>query len=189
MKFIQNIKSQDMLEAQWTKLSNFREMKIRMERSIPTKRCLYPIVDFPYKGGFERKFTEDQLENDSMVEAYVKLNQYVHGFSISYRNSMGHLVPYYPDFIVKTKDFMLIVETKSEKDAKTDTDVKRKAIAAEQRCRDISKVNTISPIEQPKQWKYILLPQDIYQEMESQSFRAIMSRCESNLALLKMKSE
>lgn len=189
MKFIQNIKSQDMLEAQWTKLSNFKEMKVRMERSIPTKKCLYPVVDFPYKGGFERKFTEEQLENDSMVGAYIKLNQYVHGFSILYRNSMGHLVPYYPDFIVKTKEFMLIVETKSEKDAKTDTDVKRKAIAAEQRCRDISRVNTISPIEQPKQWKYILLPQDIYQEMESQSLRAIISSCESNLALLKMKQE
>jgi type III restriction enzyme len=189
MKFIQNLKTNDEIEAQWTRLSDFKDMKVRMERSIPTTKCLYPYVDFPYKGGFERTFTEDQLENDSMVEAYIKLNQYVHGFSIPYINSMGYLVPYYPDFIVKTRDFMLIVETKSEKDARTDIDVKRKAMAAEQRCRDISRVKTIPPAEQPKHWKYILLPQNIYQEMEGQSLRAIINRCESYLALLKMKQE
>jgi len=189
MKFIQNLKANDIIEAQWTKLSNFKDMKVRMERAIPSNKCLYPIVDFPYKGGFERKFTEDQLENDSMVEAFVKLNQYVHGFSIPYINSMGHLFPYYPDFIVKTKECMIIVETKSEKDARNDIDVKRKAIAAEQRCREISRVKTIPPIEQPQQWKYILLPQDIYKEMEGQSLRALISRCESNLAFLKMKQE
>ena len=35
---------------------------------------------------------------------------------------------------------MLIVETKSEKDAKNDTDVKRKALAAEKRCVELSKI-------------------------------------------------
>ena len=38
-------------------------------------------------------------------------------------------------------------------------------------------------------WKYILLPQDIYQEMEGQSLRAIIERCENNLDLLKMRRE
>lgn len=189
MKFIQNLKANEVIQAQWTRLSNFPDMKVRMERSMPTRKCLYPVVDFPYKGGFEKKFTEDQLENDSMVKAYVKLNQYVHSFSIPYINSMGHLVPYYPDFIVTTKEFMLIVETKSEKDAKTDIDVKSKAIAAEQICKQITRVNNIPPIEQPKHWRYILLPQDIYDEMEGQSLRAIIDRCDSNLALLKMKQE
>src|SRR3989344_5031969 len=66
MKFIQNLKSNDTVEAQWTTLSRFKDMKVRMERAIETKKCLYPVIDFPYKGGFERKFTEDQLENDSM---------------------------------------------------------------------------------------------------------------------------
>ncbi|MBU4300792.1 hypothetical protein L6303_01455, partial [archaeon] len=191
MKFIENIKSNDVVEAQWAKLSNFKEMKVRMERSITTKKCLYPFIDFPYKGGFERQFTEDQLDNDSMVDSYVKLNQYLHGFSITYLNSRGYPVPYYPDFIVKTKEFMLIVETKSEKDAQNDIDVKSKAIAAEQKCREFSKIKTTppEPIIQPKQWKYILLPQDIYKEMEGQSLRAIISKCESNLALIKMKRE
>jgi hypothetical protein len=62
---------------------------------------------------------------------------------------MGYLVPYYPDFLVKTEDMMYIVETKSAKDAKNDIDVKRKAIAAEQRCRDFLKIKTIPPTAIP----------------------------------------
>lgn len=188
-KFFQTVKSQDMIEADWTKLSNYPNMKIRMERSITTRKCIYPNIDFPPKGGFERKFTEDQLENDSFVEAYVKLNQYVHGFSIPFINNLGHLVPYYPDFIARTKDFMLIIETKSEKDAQNDVDVKKKAIAAESRCIEFYKIRTVPPIQQPKVWKYILLPQNIYLEMEGQSLRAIITRCESNLGLLKMQRQ
>lgn len=189
MKFIQTAHSQDVIEAEWIRLSNFWNMKVRMERSISTKKCIYPNIDFPYKGGFEKQFTEDQLENDTLVEAYVKLNQYVHGFSVPYINSQGFLVQYYPDFLVRTKDFMLIVETKSEKEARTDTDVKRKALAAEKRCIELSKIRTLPPIDQPKNWRYILLPQDIYREMEGQSLRAIIDRCESNLELLKMQRE
>lgn len=189
MKFIQTAHSQDVIEAEWVKLSNFRDMKVRMERSISTKKCIYPNIDFPYKGGFERLFTEEQLENDTLVEAYVKLNQYVHGFSVPYINSQGFLVQYYPDFLVRTKEFMLIVETKSEKEARTDTDVKRKALAAEKRCIELSKIRTLPPIDQPKSWRYILLPQNIYGEMEGQSLRAIIDRSESNLELLKMQRE
>jgi len=44
--------------------------------------------------------------------------------------------------------------------------------------KDISK--------QPKQWRYVLLPQDVYKEMEGQSLRAIISRCESYLMNLKI---
>lgn len=189
MKFVQNLKANDIVEADWAKLSDFKEIKVRMEKAIQTKMCAYPFIDFSHKGGFEKKFTEDTLESDSLVECYVKLNQYVHGFAIQYRNSLGHLVPYYPDFIVKTSGFMLIVETKSEKDARNDIDVKSKAMAAEQRCREISRARTAPPIQQPKEWRYILLSEDIYKEFEGQSLRAIIDRCDSTLALLKMRRE
>lgn len=189
MKFVQNAQSSDVLEADWIRLSNFRELKIRMERSIETKKCLYPYLDFPYKGGFERKFTQEILENDSSVLAYVKLNQYVHRFFIHYINTDGYLVPYYPDFIVRTKDAMYVIETKSTKDASTDTDVKRKAIAAEQRCKDISKIKTIPPTLQPREWRYVLLPQNIFEEMEGSGLNSLIQRCNDNLALLKLKGE
>ncbi|MBI2176022.1 DEAD/DEAH box helicase family protein [Candidatus Woesearchaeota archaeon] len=189
MDFIQNVEANETVEAQWIRLSNFRDIKVRIEHALKTKRCIYPFIDFAFKGGFERKFTEEYLESDAMVEAYVKLSQYPHNFSIPYRNSRGFRVPYFPDFLVKTSEFMLIVETKSEKDARNDKDVKSKAIAAEQKCREMSKLNTVPPIVQPKQWKYILLPEDIYKEMEGQSLKALIGRCESNLAMLKMSRE
>lgn len=189
MKFIQNAKSNEIIEADWTSLSNFKNLKIRMERSITTKKCLYPYVDFPPRGRFERKFTEDVLENDSSVEAYVKLNQYVHQFSIPYINTMGHLVPYYPDFIVKTKEAMFIIETKSTKDANTDTDTKRKAIAASERCLQISRTKNVPSTVQPRAWNYILLPQNIFEEMEGAGLWSLIERCEANLALLKMRKE
>ncbi len=189
MKFIQNAKSNEVIEADWTKLSNYKTLKIRMERAIATKKCLYPYVDFPPRGGFERKFTENILENDSSVESYVKLNQYVHQFSIPYINTMGHLVPYYPDFLVKTRDAMYIIETKSTKDANTDTDTKRKAIAASERCLQISKIKNIPSTVQPRNWNYVLLPQDVFDEMDGSGLRSLIERCESSLALLKMRRE
>lgn len=189
MKFIQNAKSNEVIEAEWTNLSNYKNLKLRMERAITTKKCLYPYVDFPPRGGFERKFTENILENDSSVEAYVKLNQYVHQFSIPYINTMGHLVPYYPDFIVKTKDAMYIVEAKSTKDASTDTDTKRKAISASERCFQISRIKNIPSTVQPRIWNYVLLPQNIFDEMEGSGLRSLIDRCEANLALLKMRKE
>jgi type III restriction enzyme len=189
MKFVQNAKSNEVIEADWTKLSTFKTLKVRMERAIATKKCVYPYVDFPPRGGFERKFTQDVLENDSSVEAYVKLNQYVHQFSIPYINNMGHLVPYYPDFLVKTRDSMHIIETKSTKDAANDIDTKIKAIAASGICSKISMVKNIPETNQPRIWNYVLLPQNIFDEMEGSGLHSLIERCEANLALLKMKRE
>ncbi|KPQ43796.1 MAG: type I restriction enzyme EcoKI subunit R [Candidatus Methanoperedens nitroreducens] len=189
MKFVQNAKSNEVVEADWTKLSTFKTLKIRMERAIATKKCVYPFVDFPPRGGFERKFTENVLENDSSVEAYVKLNQYVHQFSIPYINNMGHLVPYYPDFLVKTRDSIYIIETKSTKEAANDIDTKIKAIAASGICSKISIVKNIPETNQPRIWNYVLLPQNIFDEMEDTGLTSLIERCEANLALLKMRRE
>lgn len=189
MKFVQNAKSNEVIEADWMKLSIFKTLKVRMERAIATKKCVYPYVDFPPRGGFERKFTQDVLENDSSVEAYVKLNQYVHQFSIPYINNMGHLVPYYPDFLVKTRDNMHIIETKSTKDAANDIDTKIKAIAASGICSKISMVKNIPETNQPRIWNYVLLPQNIFDEMEGSGLQSLIERCEANLALLKLRKE
>jgi type III restriction enzyme len=102
---------------------------------------------------------------------------------------MGHLVPYYPDFLVKTRDAMYIIETKSTKDANTDTDTKRKAIAASERCLQISKIKNIPSTVQPRNWNYVLLPQDVFDEMEGSGLRSLIERCDSSLALLKMRRE
>jgi hypothetical protein len=56
MKFIQADKSNEVIKAEWTNLSDYKNLKIHMERAITTKKCLYTYVDFPPGGGFERKW-------------------------------------------------------------------------------------------------------------------------------------
>ncbi len=182
MKFIKGKRGKDKLEAEWVKLSDFKDIRVQMEKAVETSKCLYPYVSFPYKGGFERRFVEEVLENDPLVESYVKLDQYIHRFSIPYISHMnGYLVPYYPDFVVRTKDEMLLIETKSEKDAKNDEDVKRKAKAAQERCREISKIETEPSTEQPKKWRYILIPEHLFKELEGHGLKSILSKCDSFL--------
>jgi len=182
MKFFQGKRSKERIHAEWIKLSEFKDIRVKMEKSIETKKCLYPYVSFHYKGGFEKKFTEEVLENDSQIESYVKLDQYIHRFSILYISHMsGYLVPYYPDFIVKTKDEMLIIETKSEKDAKNDLDVKRKARAAQEYCRELSKIENAPKTKQPKIWRYVLIPENLFKELEGHGLKTILSKCDSFL--------
>ena len=181
--FISKRKAVSSTVVEWASLSKYREMKVTMERSLATRKCIYPYLDFRPRGGLERRFAEFVLEKDSGVVAYVKLDQYVHRFSIVYLDNKGFIGRYYPDFLVKTRDSMFIVETKSEKDAYNDLDVKAKMIAAQQFCRSISGANN-HPRDQPKNWRYILLPENIADEFEGHSFKSIVEHAESFMSNL-----
>ena len=45
-------------------------------------------------------------------------------------------------------------------------------------------IETINPLR-----NYVLLPQNIFDEMEGSGLQSLIERCESNLALLKMRKE
>ena len=182
-RFISNKKAVSSTVVEWVTLSAYRELKVSFERSLKTRKCIYPYLDFGPKGGFEKRFTESVLEKDSGVSAYVKLDQYVHRFSIAYLDSKGFIGRYYPDFLVKTKDAMFIFETKSEKDAYNDIDVKSKMIAAQQFCRTVSHANN-HPKDQPRTWRYVLLPENIANELEGHSFKSVVERAESFMSNL-----
>ncbi len=176
--FVSKKKTVSSTMVDWISLSTYRELKITIERSLETKKCIYPYLDFGPKGGLERRFAEFVLEKDSGVIAYVKLDQYVHRFYISYLDSKGFIGRYYPDFLVKTRDTMFIVETKSEKDAYNDLDVRAKMNAARQFCLSVSGASN-HPKDQPKNWRYILLPENIANQLEGHSFKSIVDRAES----------
>ena len=182
-RFISNKKAVSSTLVDWVSLSTYRELRVTMERSLATRKCIYPYLDFGPRGGLERRFAENVLEKDSGVVAYVKLDQYAHRFSISYLDNKGFISKYYPDFLVKTRDSMFIVETKSEKDAYNDLDVKAKMIAAQQFCRSVSNANN-HPKYQPKNWRYILLPENIADEFEWHSFKSIAEHAESFMSNL-----
>ena len=182
-RFISNKRAFSSTVVEWVSLSTYRELKVSIERSLRTRKCIYPYLDFGQKGGFEKRFAESVLEKDSGVSAYVKLDQYVHRFSIAYLDNKGFIGRYYPDFLVKTGEAMFIFETKSEKDAYNDVDVKSKMIAAQQFCRTVSNANN-HPKGQPKIWRYVLLPENIANELEGHSFKSIVERAESFMSNL-----
>ena len=103
--------------------------------------------------------------------------------SILLKDSKGFIGRYYPDFLIKTGDAMFIFETKSEKDAYNDIDVKSKMIAAQQLCRTVSNANN-HPENQPKTWRYVLLPENIANELKGHSFKSIVERAESFMSNL-----
>ncbi|MDO8339082.1 MAG: hypothetical protein Q7T16_00315, partial [Candidatus Burarchaeum sp.] len=181
--FVSKKKPVNSLVVDWTVLSRFPELKVVMERAMETKKCLYPWLDFGSRGGFERRFAEQVLEKDSKVIAYVKLDQYTHRFAIPYTDNKGFMGKYYPDFIVKTEDTIFIIETKSAKDANNDIDVKSKMLAAQQFCRIITNANN-HPSSQPKSWRYVLVPEDIADELEGHSFKTIIDRAEDFMSNL-----
>ena len=176
--FVSKRKPVSVLKVTWAKLSDFKEIKVVLDRALETKRCIYPTLDFGSKGGFERRFAEFVLEKDSSIISYVKLDQYVHGFSIPYADSKGYIGKYYPDFLVKTANTMYLLETKSEKDAYNDINVKAKMKAAQQFCRSIS--NASNPLEtQPKAWVYVLIPENVADDLEGHSFKTVIEMAEA----------
>ena len=177
-RFISNKRAVSLTVVDWVSLSMYPELKVTIERSLITRRCVYPYLDFGPRGGLEKRFAEFVLEKDSGVIAYVKLDQYVHRFSIAYIDNKGFIGRYYPDFLVKTRDAMFILETKSKKDAYNDLDVKFKMLAAQQFCRSVSNASN-HPGNQPKNWRYILLPENVADEYESHSFKSIVEHAES----------
>jgi hypothetical protein len=56
-------------------------------------------------------------------------------------------------------------------------------------CSKILMVKNIHETNQPRIWSFVLLPQNIFDEMEGSGLLSLIERCESNLALLKMKRE
>lgn len=178
VNFVAKKRPTDVLEIKWMNASQFPEIKVAMERALHTKKCVYPHLDFGSRGGFEYRFAENWLEKDFRIISYLKLDQYVHRFSIPYVDNKGYLGNYYPDFLVKLEDMMYLIETKSEKDAYGDINVKAKMKAAQQFCSTISKAAN-HPDSQPKQWRYVVIPENLAKEMEGRSFRTLIERCEA----------
>lgn len=95
------------------------------------------------------------IDADSKVNAFVKINEYYHGFAnILYVREDGMLAHYFPDFIVKVRDKIFLVETKAERDLNS-VNVKQKRLAT---LDWIEKVNELTPKDRMNcAWNYVLL--------------------------------
>jgi type III restriction enzyme len=111
------------------------------------RKCCYPLQKFDSDP--ERRLSV-LMEGDSAVEKWLKpaRNQ----FQIEYRSGDG----YEPDFVVETKDRMLICEVKARNEL-DDPVVLAKAAAAVKWCKTATEHR---PKDTGKPWSYVLVPDD-----------------------------
>ena len=143
--------------------SEAKEIRARETYLLKTAKTIYPKIAYPSnKGGFEKDFMEF-IDADSKVVSFIKINQYYNEFSnIIYIRDDGLLATYYPDFLVKIKNKIYLVETKAEKDLNAQN-VKNKRLAA---VDWINKINQLTEADKMGcAWSYILLGEDVFYNM------------------------
>ena len=135
--------------------SDVSELRMRENYSIEILKTIYERLRYPSnKGGFEKDFME-YADNDSKVEAMMKVDEYYHNFaSLTYVRNDGFLSLYSPDFVVKTADKVYVIEIKSDKDL-NDPNVKQKQLATLDWIKRVNKLNTENRMN--REWQYILL--------------------------------
>ena len=151
--------------------SDIEELRMREKYCLDIVKTIYQKQSYPSnKGLFEKDFMEF-CDNDSEVEALIKVNENYHTFaSILYIRTDGIIANYYPDFLVRTKDFIYIVETKAERDL-SNPNVKQKRIAA---LDFVKRINDLKPEERDiREWFYIIIDDNTFKAMKSKGASAM----------------
>ncbi len=160
----------------WAKLSDVPRVMVRESKSIVTDKSIYPRVGYqPKGGGFERDFILEVLNTSADVLAFSKLDR-KHRLKITYRDHTAILRNYEVDFIVKTRDKIYLVETKADKDIDS-SNVVVKARAAVAWCEQASTLNLPEGLNQPQEWEYLLLSEQIFKQNRGLSFEGLISLC------------
>src|SRR3989344_2080663 len=147
--------------------SEIGELRMRENFSLPIVKTIYERLPYPSnKGGFEKDFME-YADNDSGVESMMKVNEYYHSFAtVLYIRTDGLMATYSPDFIVKTRDKLYVIETKAEKDLK-DENVKQKQLATLDWIKRINTIDTKDRLD--REWAYILLGENHFYSLKQNS--------------------
>jgi type III restriction enzyme len=154
--------------------SEVDELKMRENFSLPITKTIYERLSYPSnKGELEKNFML-YCDGDGQVDSFLKVNDKYHLFAhFSYIRTDGMLSAYYPDFIVRIKTDMYLVETKAQKDVK-DANVKQKELGALDR---LKKINELNPDDRMGcEWHYVLLGETTFYTMRDKgaSIKEIM---------------
>lgn len=147
--------SVDGAEVLYRSFSEVKTISVRKHSAVDVTKCIYATLPIPTKaGGLERTFIQ-WADNDSKVEALIKVHEYRHHFMRRpYLKADGMPGSYSPDFVVRTAKAVYIVETKAQT-ALSDENVARKQRAA------LSWVEQISSLQDDQRlnrtWHYVLL--------------------------------
>lgn len=142
-------------EVTFRSLSEVSSLTVRSSSKVNVAKCIYPTLPVSVQGGgLEKKFLE-WADNDSQIEALCKLSEYKHTFvQRPYLKADGMPARYSPDFLVRTREMIYVVETKADS-ALSDLNVQRKQSAAIAWCEQI---NELEPNQRShRRWAYVLL--------------------------------
>ena len=162
--------------------STVQVLRMRESCSQPLQKTIYERVPFPSHGGGLEKAFAPFLDSDAEVEAFLKIDETQHAFAtVYYIRNDGMLATYHPDFIVKTKDKVCLIETKGN-DKMGDENVRSKQRSTLQW---ISRVNALPAGERMgRQWEYVLLSEDTFYSLSGSgaTLRDICQRCKVSAA-------
>ena len=157
------------VEHRW--LSEVKSITVRTGSCVEVRRCIYPKLGIPSKGGgLERAFIE-WADSSRGIEALAKIHEYRHSFlHRPYLKADGMPSYYSPDFIVRTAERVYIVETKAQS-ALSDENVQRKMRAALNWCEQI---NRLDPGDRSdRDWQYCLIGQQNFEDHRSKGGKLI----------------
>ncbi|MBM3241809.1 restriction endonuclease subunit R [Candidatus Poribacteria bacterium] len=140
------------------------ELRMRANYSLDLVKTIYEKLPYPSnKGGLERDFMLF-CDNDSQVEAFLKISENYHDFAhLNYIRTDGTLSFYFPDFIVKAKDRIYLVETKAQKDIR-DENVLQKQRGALDWLKQVNELNRED--RDNREWSYVLLGETTFYSMK-----------------------
>lgn len=151
-------------------LSEVKTIPVRASSAVDVTKCIYPKLPIPSRsGGLERLFIQ-WADQDTMVEALIKIHEYRHDFlRRPYLKADGMPAQYSPDFLVRTEASVYLVETKAQS-ALSDENVLRKQRAALAWCEQI---NALHPEDrEEREWHYALIGESAVRDWRAKGARA-----------------
>ena len=147
-------------EVDYIKFSSVKTIRMREAYSHELVKTIYQRTSFPSHGGRLEKSFEEYLDRDGEVLSFIKIDESQHYFArIFYIRKDGHLASYHPDFIVCTKDYMYMIETKGD-NMVDDQNVQQKRVATIDYVRKINLLPEENRLY--KDWKYVLLQEKTF---------------------------
>ena len=148
-------------------LSEIKSLPMRESCSTEVSKCIYTRMNWPsHSGGLEKSFIF-WAQADAMIEAFCKISETRHDFvRLRYLKDDGLPAFYCPDFLVRTRDAIYLVETKAQNQI-NHPDVQRKRKAALSWC---DRINALAiNYRESRRWHYVLLGERMAQEYQEKS--------------------
>ena len=145
--------------------SEIGSMKMRENYSLEVSKSIYDRLPFPSnKGQYEKAFME-YCDSNSQVEAFIKIKENYHDFAyLNYIRDDGMISRYFPDFMVKLKNKIYLVETKAQKDLDNANVCSKQTATLDW----LKKINELKPNDRMNcHWEYAIVSDSLFYQFKA----------------------